>query len=441
VSTILFSAVGDTDPIRNFRDGAMLHIVRHYQPDEIWLYLSQEMSAHQDADQRYTKAIDLLCGAGWSKEHVKLIPSDLTEAHKYDLLYPVFRGQLLSMKRKYENPWIILNVSSGTPAMKSALMVLSAYSEFEMTAIQVVSPEGGSNRNVPHEDASVEVQWELNQDNDPAAPNRCFEEESPHLATEMARNTVKQHVLAYGYVAALAVAEAHPELIPGDVVRVLQGCSQRVKLNRQGAIDGFVKTDLARLVGMGRDGLVFEYLQVLRLKLEHEEYSDFVTSITPAITHILIAFLESQGVSGWWEEDEQGRLVLSRTGAVQLGAEQSGKQAFLRNHNLVEIVGQTLPTAPELKSIRVISYFEGRLRNTQAHEIEPLTEARIKKLTSSQQVPHGIAPEKVLSELERLFLRSLSSTKRAEYDFDSYNTINKWIVDRLDSSPFGQSES
>lgn len=30
---ILYSAVGDTDPIRDLRDGAILHIVRWYQPD------------------------------------------------------------------------------------------------------------------------------------------------------------------------------------------------------------------------------------------------------------------------------------------------------------------------------------------------------------------------------------------------------------------------
>ena len=30
---ILFSPIGTTDPVRNCRDGACLHILRHYHPD------------------------------------------------------------------------------------------------------------------------------------------------------------------------------------------------------------------------------------------------------------------------------------------------------------------------------------------------------------------------------------------------------------------------
>lgn len=39
---ILFSPVGGTDPIKYFKDGLMLHICRHYQPDVVYLYLSHE---------------------------------------------------------------------------------------------------------------------------------------------------------------------------------------------------------------------------------------------------------------------------------------------------------------------------------------------------------------------------------------------------------------
>lgn len=41
---ILFSPVGGTDPIKYCSDGSMLHICRHYQPDEVVLYLSKEMT-------------------------------------------------------------------------------------------------------------------------------------------------------------------------------------------------------------------------------------------------------------------------------------------------------------------------------------------------------------------------------------------------------------
>ena len=40
---ILFSPVGNTDPIKYFSDGSMIHIARVYQPDVIYLYLSKEI--------------------------------------------------------------------------------------------------------------------------------------------------------------------------------------------------------------------------------------------------------------------------------------------------------------------------------------------------------------------------------------------------------------
>lgn len=40
---ILFSPLGGTDPISNFRDGSMLHICRIYKPDIVILYMSKEM--------------------------------------------------------------------------------------------------------------------------------------------------------------------------------------------------------------------------------------------------------------------------------------------------------------------------------------------------------------------------------------------------------------
>lgn len=36
---VLFSPIGNSDPWSNDRDGAMLHIVRHYQPDIVVLFL------------------------------------------------------------------------------------------------------------------------------------------------------------------------------------------------------------------------------------------------------------------------------------------------------------------------------------------------------------------------------------------------------------------
>ena len=37
----LISAVGDTDPFRNFHDGALIHIARKYRPEKVILIFSE----------------------------------------------------------------------------------------------------------------------------------------------------------------------------------------------------------------------------------------------------------------------------------------------------------------------------------------------------------------------------------------------------------------
>lgn len=59
---ILFSPVGGTDPMSewNYHDGALLHIARHYKPDEIYLYMSKEILQKHEQDDRYRYCIKKL---------------------------------------------------------------------------------------------------------------------------------------------------------------------------------------------------------------------------------------------------------------------------------------------------------------------------------------------------------------------------------------------
>ena len=43
---ILFTAIGMTDPISNYRDGSMLHICRYNEIDNVYLYISAEVYAY-----------------------------------------------------------------------------------------------------------------------------------------------------------------------------------------------------------------------------------------------------------------------------------------------------------------------------------------------------------------------------------------------------------
>lgn len=51
---LLFTCMGTSDPVRGYHDGPMLHIIRHYRPEVICVFLSGEAAALDG------------CGAGWT---------------------------------------------------------------------------------------------------------------------------------------------------------------------------------------------------------------------------------------------------------------------------------------------------------------------------------------------------------------------------------------
>lgn len=42
---LLFTCMGTSDPVRGYHDGPMLHIIRHYRPELICVFLSGEAAA------------------------------------------------------------------------------------------------------------------------------------------------------------------------------------------------------------------------------------------------------------------------------------------------------------------------------------------------------------------------------------------------------------
>ena len=144
---ILFSPVGGTDPIsmNNCRDGSMLHICRQYRPTRVILYMSQEVLENQAADDRYRYALRKLFELQ-KREHVEICEierPELTSVHEFDYFYEDFRNIIGTIFASMdETDRLLINVSSGTPAMKSGLLVLQTMGGFPAAAIQGAPPQG-----------------------------------------------------------------------------------------------------------------------------------------------------------------------------------------------------------------------------------------------------------------------------------------------------------
>lgn len=75
---ILFAPVGTTDPVRGFRDGPILQIIRHYHPQKVLLYYTQEM---QEKHPFIVKAIEKISDCQIEPP----IFTDITKANDYDI--------------------------------------------------------------------------------------------------------------------------------------------------------------------------------------------------------------------------------------------------------------------------------------------------------------------------------------------------------------------
>ena len=150
--TILFSPVGGTDPIhnKNCRDGSMLHIARVYKATDVFLYMSKEILENHKKDNRYFYALEKLAELQKREIRIKKVARpDLIDVHEYDYYYNDFENIINKIKNGMDDTdRLILNVSSGTPAMKNGLLILQQMLDMEFTPVQVRTPEGKMNEHI-----------------------------------------------------------------------------------------------------------------------------------------------------------------------------------------------------------------------------------------------------------------------------------------------------
>ena len=230
---VLFSPIGGSDPISNFHDGPMLHILRVYKPDIVYLYLSKEMCEFQEKDNRYLYCIEQL---GEILDHefqvYEIKKPELVNVQKFDHFLDEFRNIISNIVSKHKGYELYLNVSSGTPAMKSSLQVLATLSENKMIPIQVSTPVKKINKHSEdRENYDLQVYWELNEDNKDDFKNRCIESEGKNLLATVKKEIIKKHIDAYDYVAALSIAEDMMEFIDEDLIILLKAANYRLQLD------------------------------------------------------------------------------------------------------------------------------------------------------------------------------------------------------------------
>ena len=199
---VLISAVGDTDPIRNFHDGALVHIARKYRPDKIIIVFSERTISKKDDIEKVIRSID----SEYLPEIVYHEPIILNaDVHVFDIMYDQFDAIIQEYYTKDDD--FILNLSSATPQVKSALFVINRLSEINVKAVQVSSPENDSNAGVGHDDSEdIDALIDTNLDNKQDYIDRTIEDTSEKFKQGLMKKTLRDFITKYDYKASLEVA-------------------------------------------------------------------------------------------------------------------------------------------------------------------------------------------------------------------------------------------
>lgn len=197
---VLFSPIGNTDPWRYNYDGAMLHIVRHYQPEKVVLFFTQ--SLWDDGHGKYPWA-EIVRQVSGDKTAVEIIREEVERPHDFDAFKELFHKYVTKTEKENPEAEILLNITSGTPQMETTLCLEFITDPIGKKVVQVATPIKGSNVDRPH---TTPEDWEIDilivNEEERQAASRCSEPDLLFFKEVSLKARLVQLLESYDYPAA-----------------------------------------------------------------------------------------------------------------------------------------------------------------------------------------------------------------------------------------------
>ncbi len=301
MGSVLFTCAGTSEPVRGMRDGAMLHIIRHYRPDKVYLFLSQEVTGYENKDHRFAKTIAYVSEhlVGDYAPELVVCHSGIVNVADMDVVYEPMLAFFKEAVLTADGDQLIINLTSGSPQMQIILAQLALSTQGKTLGVQVMNPENraGTTERTNDKSYAVEEELECNDDNAPDAPNRCVE---PRMLA-MRRNAQRTHLVSLlkmlDYQALLTMEEA----LPPRLMPLVKHLAARSDLKQAEAWDLAKQTsDLAlgfslypaKGAANAEYRQLSEYYLLLRNLQQTGRYSEFVLRLNPFLTHLVLRLLE-----------------------------------------------------------------------------------------------------------------------------------------------------
>lgn len=440
---VLFSPIGMTDPIKEHKDGPLLHIIRYYHPEAVTLFLTSEMVTLHRQDDRYRRtAAAIQPGIQWTVlEHPEIVL-----AQRFEIYDEHFRMALEALHDHYPEHEILANISSGTPQMQASLYLLSATMPFPVTPVQVSTPARGSNygpKGKTQQFTTVEEEL-ANLDETGAETDGDKRVASLHLhnvqAAILKRNIISQ-LETYDYPAASSLMGSAPALFTNRAIVLCSVAEQRLMLRTEAALHTAAWTNDSGLFSLSGQKLekLYEYILTLDILLKRSAYGDYARAVSPAITTMIeeVAFRwlgrkkdelcrkNAEKVYRWdlnRLHQKEPELLRYFEQYFKDGLREGPINAASLRYVLRYCKEKGYPRANEadLQDFEALRKFEEKVRNFAAHGITAVDEEMIQNAC-------GMKPDQVVEILHRQFERLYGKP----VPWDDYDRMNRAITAEL----------
>lgn len=423
---VLYSCIGTTDPVRGMRDGGLLHILRFYRPETVYLFLSGEMVRLDRQDGRIGKTFDFLreTWGGYAPRVVRY-ETELEDPSDMDALAEPMSTLLQRILSDFPKAEILLNLSSGTPQMQILLAQMALDTRFRARGIQVKNPEGksGTAERTNSKRYPVEEALGLNEDEEPGAVNRCCEPKMLAVRREAIRHQLSGLIAQRNYGAIAEMGSQLPAPIP-QLARHLNYRSHFLLREAREAAKGLTGYKLLADKGSLPYPIyeMVEYFGVLKHLVYLKRYSDFVLRLNPFLIRLQLEMLKNRlRLRGLTPED----LLITAAGHTRISPERVaqalpellsalearfGGELQERDVSIPALNVMLCRLGAEERELLLLEDCErlnGQLRNMVAHDLFSVTDEKILAIC-------GRDTQSIVRELEKLLLEELSAYDPSE---------------------------
>ncbi|KIX91212.1 CRISPR-associated protein Csm6 [Staphylococcus microti] len=289
---VLFSPVGNSDPWRSGRDGAMLHIVRHFKPKKVVLFFTEtlwlgksEFKGHKEYEWE-----EIIQQVSVDTE-VEVIVDTIEHPQDFDVYKEKFHEYIKSLGDEYPEDEILLNVTSGTPQMEATLCLEYVVYPHRKKCIQVSTPENWSNANLSHSTPKEEldaVNIETVNLNEEAHEPRYKEIEIISFREAMVKSQILGLIANYDYEGALSLIQQQEVFKNKDILlELLTEITSSIKKHSvfKDISEKYSNDDLRKLL--------FHYL-ILKLKFDRGDIAEVLIRVKSIAEYIAEYYINTK---------------------------------------------------------------------------------------------------------------------------------------------------